>query len=68
MSTPDQRSAELLATLREIVELSNQALRLRSVSGNTLRAAALMQIRARATGALSIPEKPDNGTTPDPAK
>lgn len=60
MSTPEERAAELRAVLADIVELSNQALRLRSMSGSTLRTAVLMQIRDRATGAIQ-PQGETNG-------
>lgn len=57
--TPEQRAADLAATLREIIELSNQALRIRSMSGSTLRAAALQQIRDRAATAVNNQGEPD---------
>lgn len=46
--------ADLMATLREIIALSNQALKVQSMSGSTLRAVALQQIRDRASVAVDL--------------
>lgn len=63
MNGADQRQAELLATLREIIDLSNQALRTGTISSNTLRAAALMQIRGRALAAIEKPGETDGNAS-----
>lgn len=58
--------AALMATLREIIALSNQALKVRgSMSGSSLRAAALQQIRDRAATAVDLNHlgDPDNGNS-----